>query len=94
MATFTWAHGTTADWNVTNDWSAKKGTIPPPGSTSADIDTATLGSDKTAYAVTVSLGETFDIAALNISGYSERDDRPDYRRCALHRHGYIWRRRE
>jgi Hint domain len=71
MATFTWAHGTTADWNVTNDWSAKKGTIPPPGSTSADIDTATLGSDKTAYAVTVSLGETFDIAALNISGDSE-----------------------
>ena len=70
MATFTWAHGTTADWNVATDWSGKKGAIPPPGSTSADIDTATLGSDKTAYAVTVSLGETFDIAALNISGDS------------------------
>ena len=70
MATFTWRSGTTADWNVSTDWSGKNTDVPPPGSVSAATDTAILGADKSAYTVTVGRGETFDVAAVNITGDS------------------------
>jgi hypothetical protein len=70
MATFTWGHGTSADWNEPTDWSGKNTDVPPPGSVSAATDTAILGANQTAYTVTVGRGETFDVAALNITGAS------------------------
>jgi glycosyltransferase involved in cell wall biosynthesis len=70
MATFTWEHGTTADWRIADDWSGKRDDTPPPGSISSATDIANLGADRTAYTVTVGTGETFDIATLNIAGES------------------------
>jgi glycosyltransferase involved in cell wall biosynthesis len=70
MATFTWEHGTSADWNGTENWSAKNGDVAPPGSISSATDTAMLGADNTAYTVTIGGGEIFDIATLSITGHS------------------------
>jgi glycosyltransferase involved in cell wall biosynthesis len=70
MATFTWKHGTNADWRMADEWSGRMDDTPPPGSSSSATDIANLGADKTAYMVTVGRGETFDIATLNIAGGS------------------------
>ena len=71
MATFTWAAGTSADWNVAGDWTltSGKGTAPP-GSASTATDVATLPGTNKAYGVTLGKGDTFDIATLNIAGTS------------------------
>src|SRR3954467_8190445 len=71
MATFTWAAGTSADWNVAGDWTLTRGKGPaPPGSASTATDVATLPGTNKAYGVTLGKGDTFDIATLNIAGTS------------------------
>ncbi len=72
MATFTWKAGTTGDWSVGADWTLTGGSgTPPPGSVAPfDTDTAVLSGASSAYAVTISAGETFDVATLDIAGQS------------------------
>lgn len=74
MASFTWKAGTSADWNVTGDWTGT-GT-PPPGSATTGTDTATLGqvTSGSAYTVTVSTTDpTYDLATVSVSGQSSKN---------------------
>src|SRR5579859_3337364 len=70
MGTFTWSAGTSASWNTAADWTLVGGSgTAPPGSGSTKTDVATLANSTSgtgAYGVTVSKGETFDIATINI----------------------------
>jgi hypothetical protein len=69
MATFTWTGTATSlagDWASTADWSPAAGA--PPGGTSKHTDVATLGplGSGSAYTVTISSAELFDVSGLNI----------------------------
>jgi hypothetical protein len=71
-ATFTWkVPGTSGNWNLGSNWALAGGSgAPPPGSVSADDNAATLSGADSAYIVTISAGDIFDIATLDIAGQS------------------------
>jgi hypothetical protein len=74
MATFTWNAPTSGNWNVGTDWTLTGGTgTPPPGSVTPDTDVAVLSGASSPYTVTISAGNSFDIAALDIAGQSAVD---------------------
>jgi hypothetical protein len=69
MATFTWSAGSTGDWNNKSDWTLTGGSgTPPPGSTEAATDIATLDATTSSYIVLINAGEQYDINTLNIAG--------------------------
>ena len=76
MATFTWKAPTASDWSTVGDWTPTTGAPPgAPGHTG--VDTANLDSNTTGspgfYSITVGSGETFDLAALDMSGTNHLD---------------------
>lgn len=85
MATYTWTHDVSGDWNTGTLWTP--GTVPNDVTADVTIDAATTLVN--GYTVTIAAGESFTVNSLTLNDLNQGANSPNYNAAALELDGTL-----